>query len=538
LGDSIASPPAANTEGLANSDSAGAQVPPPPYLSGFKAALVILGIFLGLTMGSLDNFVVLTVLPNIVTDLHQPNGVTFVVSSYLIAATIAIPIFGKLSDILSRRNVFLATLGLFIGGSVLSGLSQDLNQLILFRGVQGFGNGGFFPVGIAIVATVFPPEMRARVTGMLSGVFAIGTIAGPFLGSYIVDHTSWRWVFYINIPVGLVGIGVVAASLGALRPLRRGAFDGWGAALLALWVGVLVYPLYQVSNGGWQWGDERVIGMVSAAVALFVVFVLWELRNRSPLVPLRLLGRKVVAANGSIALLRGFAFFSLVTFLSVYVGIVLQGGSSGSSDVVRNVLYWLVIPMVFAAGMAGQLLIRIPYRPLVASGLAIASVGALGLTFVTASTPTWSFAYGYLPVGGLILPLIPLGFGVGLTFAPTVLAVQYQVEPKDVGAATSLVTFMQSLGASLGIALLTTVQQTLFRNLSPSPPSPICVYRPNPPPFCFPYLQGVQNALVVSFDDVFKVMLILLLVAFGFSLLLSGRIPRRVRPSPAASPPG
>ncbi len=509
------------------------------WLSGRRAALAVLGIFLGLVMGALDNFVVLTALPNIVTDLHQPNGVTFVVSSYLITATVAIPIFGKLSDILSRRNVFLAATAIFVGGSVLAGLSQNLTELILFRGVQGFGNGGFFPVGIAIVATIFRPEMRARVTGVLSGVFAIGTVAGPFLGSYIVDHTTWRWVFYINIPVGLVGMGVIAGALGVLRPARRAAFDTPGAILLSAWVSALVFPLFQVSDSGWAWTDPRVIGLVAAAIVLFALFLVWEIRSANPLLPLRLFARRVVTANGTIALLRGFALFSLVTFIAVYVGIVLLSGSAGSADTVRNVLYFLVIPMVVGAGMAGQLLTRIAYRPLVAFGLGVATVGCVFLSTVSSSTPTWQFAYGFLPTGGIILPLIPIGFGLGLTFAPTVLAVQFQVRPQDVGSATSLVSFLQSLGAAIGISVLASLQRSIALMLQPTPPSPSCVIGSPPTRVCVQYYQAVHDALVTSFDEVFRVTLVLVAVALVFSFFLSGRIPKARDPSghgPDATP--
>ncbi len=261
--------------------------------------LITVGILLALLMGALDQFVALTALPNILDDFGQPgtSGV-FVISAYVIASTTAIPLFAKLSDIWSRRNVFLGGLTVFIAGSILSGLSQNLPELILFRAVQGFGSGGFFPVGIAIVAVVFPPATRARVIGGLSGVFGIAVVAGPLLGSAIVTYTTWRWVFYVNIPIGLAGFALIALTLGPLRPERARKFDLGGTALLAGWVAAVMFPLYQIADSGWAWTDPRVIGLLGVGALLIVVFVLWELRAENPLVPIRLFTHRVMAAGG------------------------------------------------------------------------------------------------------------------------------------------------------------------------------------------------------------------------------------------------
>ncbi|MCI4370848.1 MAG: MFS transporter, partial [Thermoplasmata archaeon] len=178
-------------------------------LTELAGILVFVGVFLAVLMGAMDGLVVSTVLPRIASDLHQVDGVTFVVSAYLISSTISIPIFARLSDILSRRNVFLLGLATFIVGSALAGLSQNLDELILFRGIQGFGGGGVFPVAIAMVAVLYPPESRARVTGALTGAAGIAIVAGPLLGSYIVTITTWRWVFYINLPFGILAMLVL-----------------------------------------------------------------------------------------------------------------------------------------------------------------------------------------------------------------------------------------------------------------------------------------------------------------------------------------
>jgi EmrB/QacA subfamily drug resistance transporter len=506
--------------------------PVEPGLTGMAlprmtAGLVVLGIFLSLLMGALDNFVVLTALPNIVTDLGQPSGVTFVVSAYLIASTVAIPIFAKLSDILSRRNIFLVGLAIFIAGSALAGLSQNLGELIAFRGLQGFGSGAFFPVGIAITAVVFSPATRARLTGVFSGVFGIATVAGPFLGSFIVDHTTWRWVFYINIPIGLAGLAVIGAVLGPLRPAVRARYDVVGAAALAAWVGTLMFALYQVSDAGWAWTDPRTLGLIVAAVAIAIAFVLWELRAENPVVPLRHFRHRVVAASGAHAMLRGAWFFALITFLSVYVGLVLLKGAAGAADTVRDVLYFMVIPMVAGSIGGGQLLTRVSYRAITVGGMGLATFGLLLLTQVNASTPTWTFAYGFLPVGGIVLPLIPIGFGMGLTFATPIMAVQFKLPAKEVGTATGLIQFLQTLGGSLGLSLLSTFQQWRFHVLDPPPPD-VC-----PPPLgqfpvvaCVAYLRNLQAAMVSSFSEVYWVMVGLAVLALVAALFITGRMPK------------
>lgn len=262
--------------------------------------LIIIGILLALLMGALDNFVALTALPTILAQFGQPNGGTFVISAYVITSTAGIPIFAKLSDITSRRNVFLGALLVFMVGSALSGLSQNLSELIVFRAIQGLGSGGFFPVGISIAAVAFAPKTRARVIGGLSGVFGIAVVAGPLIGSAIVQYSSWRWVFYVNIPVGIAGFVMVLATLGPLRPAIVRKFDTVGAALLVSWVAAIMYPLYQIVDAGWGWIDFRTDSLLGVGAALVFAFCLWELRakNTNPLVPLRLFKHRVISTGG------------------------------------------------------------------------------------------------------------------------------------------------------------------------------------------------------------------------------------------------
>ncbi|MGP8076591.1 MAG: MFS transporter [Thermoplasmata archaeon] len=489
--------------------------------------LITLGILLALLMGALDNFVVLTVLTtNILPEFGQASSSgTFVISAYVIASTAAIPIFAKLSDLWSRRNVFLGGLAVFIAGSVLSGLSQNLPELILFRGVQGFGSGGFFPVGIAIVAVVFPPATRARVIGALSGVFGIAVVAGPLLGSAIVSFTTWRWVFYVNIPIGVAGFVLIAATLGPLRPARVRPFDTAGTALLVGWVAAVMFPLYQIADSGWTWTDPRVLALLGLGGLLIVVFVFWELRAENPLVPIQLFTHRVMAAGGGATFFIGTVFFPVATFLVFVVGLALAPGSTGSSETTRDILYFLIIPLVFGAALGGQLLTRLPYRVVSVLGLIIAMIGMAGLTQLSDTTPLWKFMFVVIPVGGVVLPLIPLGFGVGLTFPVFLLAAQNQVGTLDVGEAGGLIQFLQSLGGAVGLSVLASFEQTRFTALDPSP-SPACSMLPPPLPQCANYLAAFPHSLITAYDQTFAVMFGLLTIALVFSIFLKGSLPK------------
>ena len=492
--------------------------------------LIVIGILLALLMGALDNFVALTALHTILTQFGQLSGGTFVISAYVIASTISIPIFAKLSDLWSRRNVFLGGLAIFMIGSALSGLSQNLTELIVFRAVQGFGSGGFFPVGIAIVAVTFPPETRARVIGGLSGVFGIAVVAGPLIGSFIVDHASWRWVFYVNIPFGLAGFFLIAAVLGPLRPELVRRFDLLGAALLTGWVSALMFPLYEIADNGWSWTAPGVVGLFVVAALVAVAFVIWEYRADNPLVPVRLFSNRVIAAGGGGTFFIGTVFFPVATFLSLVVGEALANGASNTPDITRDILYALVIPLVVGAALGGQLLTRLSYRVVAVTGLSIGLIGMAGLAFLSTSTPLWTFYLGVIPVGGVVLPLIPLGFGIGMTFPVFLLAAQNEVPKADVGEAGGLIQFLQSLGGAVGLAVLSSFQQTWFNGRAPVLPTAAC-YSTAPPALCGPYFGLFKSAVINSYDVTFAIMAVLLVVSLAFVLTLRGRMPVKA-PSP------
>ena len=502
-------------------------------VTGRVQVLVVLGIMLALLMGALDQFVVLTALTGsrgILASFGQPNSGSLVITAYIIPSTIAIPVMGKLSDLWSRRNVFLGSLAIFIVGSMCAGLSQSLGELIAFRAVQGFGSGGFFPVGISIVAVSFPPAARARITGLLSGVFGIATVAGPLIGSSIVSITTWRWVFYVNLPVGLAGVVALLYALGPLRPTLLRRFDIVGAALLVAWVGALEYALVQVAYSGWAWTDYRVVGLLLGTAVGVAVFVWWELwRAQEPLVPLRLARHRIVSVGGTATFIVGAVFFPLTTFVSLVVGQALTPAGASSTDVVRDVLYAMVLPVVVGAAVGGQLLTRLAYRTQVVVGFLIAIAGMVFLRGITPSTPPWTLAWGFLPVGGIVLPLIPLGFGIGLTFPVFFLAVQNEVPMSDVGEASGLIQFLQSLGGSVSLSLLASYAVSRVNFLDPTP-NPICNSPAGPATaVCLPYFSALPAAEVSAYDATFTIMLALLVVGCMVSLLLRGRFLKSTR---------
>ena len=493
-----------------------------PTMSGssrlreFENGLVLVGIFFAILMGSMDALVVSTVLPTIARDLHQVDGVAFVVSGYLVSATIAIPIFSRLSDISSRRNVFLVGLAIFIAGSALAGLSQNLTELILFRSLQGFGGGGIFPVAIAMVAVSFPPEVRTRAIGALSASSGLAIVAGPLLGSYIVAVTTWRWVFYINLPFGLFAMAVVALAVGPLRAAAKDRFDLPGAALVTGWVGTLMVALAQVSDSGWLWTDPRIVAFLVSTGVLLALFVWWELRVPAPLIPLRTLRRGVIAAANGILGFTGVVFSALITFLSLYVGVVL----AQSAGDIRDMIYFFAVPMIIGAGLTGALLNRVSYRTLVLPGLAVSAVSAFFLTSLTATTPLWILSDGFVLTGGIALPLIPLGFGLGLALAGSTIAVQNEARAAEVGATVGLAKFSQTLAGAIGVSALSIYQVWNYAQLSHGATTPV----------------ALRSALIGSYDGIFLVLALCVLAAWLCAFGLTGRVPVG-RPAAATTAP-
>jgi EmrB/QacA subfamily drug resistance transporter len=466
-------------------------------------------LLIGLLLGALDNFIVATALPTIATQLNDVSGQVFVVTSYLIAQTVAIPIFGKLSDRFGRRSFYLLGLGIFLVGSALSGLSQNLNELIAFRALQGLGSGAFFTVVFSIIGDLFPPKAAARLAGILSGVFGVAIVLGPLVGSYIVDTTTWRWIFFVNLPLGFLAVGLVLATMGPLRrSIRSLPFDTVGSVLLGTWVSALIFPLVMTSlhSGAWSWTDPRTLGLLVVAAVTLVLFLWQESRTRDPLIPLHYFRNRLIATSSGVNFLRGAALVGVVTFIPILV----VEGLGGSTDLSRDVLYAFMVPMIVGAAIGGGLVPRTGYRVPVSIGMALAALGTFLLTTVPSLPPIFRFTDVIIPVG-LAGALIPLGLGIGLTFAPTQLAIQYSVSREDIGAGNSLVWFLGNLGGSIVVSFMNSYQQTRFTSLLPS--------------YILQGPSGFQHAFALSIHDVWWFLVPFMVAAFFFAVLVDGRLP-------------
>ena len=515
------SPAAPADPSTATPDTAAAPPPQAPAEGKHpRRKLAVAGLMIGMLLGALDNTIVATVLTNISTDLGATGNQAFLVSAYLIAQTIAMPVFGKLSDHFGRRFFFLLGLAVLIVGAILSGLAQNFSQLLLCRAVQGVGSGAFFPVANAIIGVMFGPRERARLSGAFAATFGIASVMGPLAGSAIVAVSTWRWIFYINLPLGFVSLAVVWTAIGPLRGESKSKFDWPGAALLGGWVAAFMLVLEETGTpGGWKWTDPSAIGLLGLGAALFGGFIWWEGKAQDPVLPLRFFKIRVVSATSAVSFLRGFVMITTLTMVSILVGTL----TLGSADAVRNTLYGLLLPMVVGASIGGVLLPRTGYRPMMAGGMIVMTLGAALMTLISITTPTFVGWEGGFP-SGMFLFLMPVGFGIGMTFAPAVLVVQYAVPRKDIGVSTSMVQFLMNIGGAFGVSILGSYQAA--RVASMLPPG----LAPNTPA----YFAALPGPTAVAMHEVFLIMFAVAALAIVPALWVKGHLPQNQPPSDGA----
>jgi EmrB/QacA subfamily drug resistance transporter len=401
--------------------------------------VVVSALMLTLLLASLDQTIVSTALPKIASDLHGLSKYSWVATAYLLTSAVSTPLYGKISDMFGRKKIFQAAIIIFLIGSVLCGLAQNMNELIIFRGLQGLGAGGLITLVLAIIGDIVPPRQRGRYQGYFGAVFGISSVIGPLLGGFITDNLSWRWVFYVNLPIGALALMAIATRLHLPVKRTKHKIDYAGAVLLA--ISVVSLLLATVWGGiDYPWGSAQIIGLFTTFAIGTLLFIWRENKAKEPILPMRLFRNSIFRVSTLLALLVGIIMFGALIFLPEYQQIV-RGDSATKSGLM---LLPLVVGLMVASLTSGRLISKFGrYRifPITGSSFLILSF--------------WLFTHIGADTNRVVLGIwmAILGLGIGQVMPVLTLAVQNGVDRKDLGTATSSVTFFRSIGSALGAAV-------------------------------------------------------------------------------------
>ena len=504
-----------------------------------QIVLTMIGVLLALFLSSLDQTVVATAMPRIIADLGGFDRFTWVTTAYLVASTTAVPIVGRLTDIHGRKIFYVAGIIVFLIGSVLAGFSQSMNQLIAFRAIQGLGGGIIMVNSFTAIADLFPPDTRGKYQGFIGVVFGMSSVIGPTLGGFITDTISWNWVFFINVPIGVPVLLLIAFLFPAIKPEvenRRHDYAGMVTLVLAV-----VPILLALSWGGVQfgWASPQVIGLLIFGVVMIAAFVTIESRSDSPIMPLEIYRNRMVAVSLIVTFFTGFGMFGGIIFIPLFFQGVLGASATSSGSFLTPMMLGIVV----GATLSGQLLARtgLRYRAFGLGGVAFMTVG---LFLVSTMDENTSFARA-------VVYIVIMGAGLGSTFPTFTLSVQNSIPFRLMGTATSALQFFRSIGGMLGLALLGAVMANRFaskleQSLPDSvsnvlPPDRIEAMKENPQALVDPaaladlqsrfvgpegqqmadqFLNALKASLSGAISDVFTVSVVLVTIALVATLFL------------------
>ena len=467
-----------------------------------RRPLVFGALLLVLFIASLDQTIVSTALPTIVGDLGGLQHLSWVVTAYLLASTVVGPLYGKLGDLYGRKRVLQVALVLFLVGSALCGLAQSMPQLIAFRALQGLGGGGLIVVSMAIVGDIVAPRERGRYQGLFGGVFAVSVVAGPLLGGFFVDNLSWRWIFYINLPLGAVALAVIAAAFQSRQMTERHRLDVLGTLVLAGGLsGVILYT--SLGGTSYPWTAPWMLAVLAAGVVLLALLPLIEARAAEPVLPLELFRNETFRTTSAIGFGIGFALFGSVTFIPLYLQIVKGHSPTGSGLLMTP----MMLGVLATSTASGFLISRYGrYRVFPIAGTAVATVALYLLSTLSVETST-GVAAAYMLI---------LGLGLGLVMQVLVLAAQNAVDYRLLGVATSGATLFRQVGGSIGVStfgaiFMNRLDGELARSLppgahAPAHASPALIHH-LPPAIHTLYIEAVAVALHPVFLTAGAVML-------------------------------
>jgi EmrB/QacA subfamily drug resistance transporter len=414
---------------------------PPGYRYSIGRILAIYsGLMITLMLAALDQTIVATALPKVVSELGGITQYSWVFTAYMLGPTVTVPLYGKLGDVHGRKPLFIVAISIFLAGSALCGLAQNMVELVVFRAIQGVGAGGIFPLTLAMVGMIIPPRDRGRYQGLIGSVFAAASIIGPLIGGFIVDNFSWRWIFYVNLPVGGLALAVILLTMPRRPTKQEHSIDWLGAGILALGTTALLLGLVW-GGRDYPWASAPVLGALVASVVLLAAFGAVERRVPEPIIPFELLRNQTVASSVACMALVGAAMFGTISFVPLFVQGVI-GTSATSSGVV---LTPLLLGAVTTSFLAGQIVSRTGrYRPNTLIGPVVLGSGLLLLWRMDVHTTNGEAARN----------MVIAGIGLGMMMQIFVLSVQNSVARRAMGTATALTQFSRSIGATLGVTLM------------------------------------------------------------------------------------
>lgn len=481
-----------------------------------EVMVVITALMLAMLLAALDQTIVATALPRIATDLKGISKISWVATTYLLTSAIVTPLYGKISDQIGRKKVFQFAIVVFLIGSALSGVSQTMNQLVIFRGLQGLGGGGLISLSLATIGDIVSPRKRGKYQGYFGAVFGVASIAGPLLGGFFTEHLSWRWIFYINIPIGIIALIAIAARLHLPIKQEKHKLDYIGSFLMVVGLSGIILGL---TLGGitYPWGSVQIVSMFIVSAIAILSLIYWETKAKEPIIPLHLFKNGIFTVSSILSMLIGMMMLGTIIFLPVYQQIV-RGDSPMASGLY---LIPLVIGMLTASISSGLLITHYgKYKIFPIIGTILTGFGLWLFSHVTPTTSQLD----------LSIWMVITGLGIGMFMQVVILATQNSIDVRQMGTATGLVTFFRSFGSSAGTAIFGAILiSRLTFHLGKVFPSSVSgkikqsvingfggasINLPKE------YLKPIINAFSLSFHDVFISALPIAVVAFIFALIL------------------
>ncbi|WP_042168614.1 MDR family MFS transporter [Paenibacillus gorillae] len=418
----------------------------------------VAGLLLGLFMAALDQTIVSTAMPTIVGEFGGYEQLVWVFSAYMIASVVTTPIFGKLSDMYGRKRFFLLGLGIFLLGSILCGIANGMTELILFRALQGIGGGAIMPLCFAVIFDIFPIEKRGKMNGLFGAVFGLSSVFGPLAGAYFTDYWHWRWVFYINIPFGILAILFIVLFYKEAGETKKQVIDWGGVLLLAATILSLMFAL-ELGGKTYAWNSVQIIGLFIAFVVLLIIFLIVESRVSNPVISLHLFKNKVFTASQVCSFLYGAILISGATYIPIFV----QGVYGGSASSAGQTLTPMMLGVVASSVLGGRFVTKFMFRSIMLVSAAILIIALFLLGTIDADTHRWV----------VTVYMIFVGFGIGVSFVIFNIATLHGISPEYKGAATSMVVFFRTIGSALGITIFGVIQTSRLKtNITAVLPDP------------------------------------------------------------------